>query len=145
MIATSVKTVEVTVERTIPAAPGEVFDAWLDPTVPGAFGHENEQLIVDLKPDGLWYWRSRGGTPHYGRFIEIARPTRIQHTWMSPNTLGKESIVTVTFQMREGGTLMTILHSGLPSAEMAAAHEKGWNHFLDTLSNSFAGGLRRRQ
>jgi uncharacterized protein YndB with AHSA1/START domain len=144
MMATSAKGVEITVERTIPAAPGEVFDAWLDPAVPGAFGHENEQLIVDLKTDGLWYWRSRGGTPHYGRFIEIARPVRIQHSWMSPNTLGKESIVTVTFQMKEGGTLMTIRHSDLPNAEMGAAHEKGWNTIFDKLSNSFVDGLRRR-
>src|SRR5215470_10045641 len=100
MSATSGETVEITVERTISAAPGEVFDAWLDPSVPGAFGHDNEQLIVDFRPDGLWYWRSRGGTPHYGRFIEIARPSLIQHSWMSPNTLGKESIVTVTFEKK---------------------------------------------
>jgi len=139
------KTVEITVERTILAEPVEVFDAWLDPAVPGAFGHENEQLIVDLKTDGLWYWRSLGGTPHYGRFLEIARPARIQHSWMSPNTLGKESIVTVTFQKREGGTLMTILHSGLPNAEMATAHEKGWNSILDKFSKSFAGESRRQQ
>lgn len=143
MIATSAKTMEITVERTIPATPAEVFDAWLDPAVPGAFGHENEQLIVDLKPDGLWYWRSRGGTPHYGRFLEIARPARIQHSWMSPNTLGKESIVTVTFRMKESGTLMTIQHSGLPNPEMAAAHEKGWNSILDRFSSSFADGLGR--
>jgi uncharacterized protein YndB with AHSA1/START domain len=144
MMTTLAETVEISVERTIPATPAEVFDAWLDPTVPGAFGHENEQLIVDLKKDGLWYWRSRGGTPHYGRFIEIARPGRIQHTWMSPNTLGKESIVTVTFQKKESGTLMTILHSGLPSAEMAAAHEKGWNYILDGFSNSFHRWIARR-
>jgi uncharacterized protein YndB with AHSA1/START domain len=145
MMATSAKTVEISVERTIPAMPAEVFDAWLDPAVPGAFGHENEQLIVDLKTDGLWYWRSVGGTPHYGRFIEIVRPARLRHSWMSPNTLGKESMVTVTFQEKENGTLMTILHSGLPNAEMAAAHENGWNSILDKLGTAFAGGSGRKQ
>ncbi|MGZ6235599.1 MAG: SRPBCC family protein [Vulcanimicrobiaceae bacterium] len=143
MMTTSTKTVEFTVERTIPATPGEVFDAWLDPTIPGAFGHENEKLIVDLKVDGLWYWLSLGGTPHYGRFIEIARPSRIQHSWMSPNTLGKESIVTVTFQKKGEGTLMTILHSGLPNDDMAKAHEKGWNSILDKFSNIFVSGSHR--
>ncbi|MBO0757984.1 MAG: SRPBCC domain-containing protein [Bradyrhizobiaceae bacterium] len=144
-MTTSTKNVEIRVERTIPATPAEVFDGWLDPAVPGAFGHENEQLIVDLKTDGLWYWRSLGGTPHYGRFIEIVRPARIQHSWMSPNTLGIESIVTVSFQKKENGTLMTILHSGLPNAEMAAAHEKGWNYIFDKFSNFSAGGLSRQQ
>ena len=140
MISILEKTVEITVERTIPAAPDDAFNAWLDPAVPGAFGHQNEQLIVDLKPEGLWYWRSLGGTPHYGRFIELARPGRIQHSWMSPNTLGKESIVTVTFQATDSGTLMTIRHSGLPNAEMGAAHETGWNTILGAFANGFARG-----
>lgn len=144
MMATT-QTVEITVERTIAAPPGEVFDAWLDPAVPGAFGHENEQLIADLKKDGLWYWRSIRGTPHYGRFLEIARPERIQHSWMSPNTLGNESIVTVTFQKQARGTVMTIRHSGLPNTEMAAAHARSWNSICDRFGESLAGGLRRDQ
>ncbi len=31
MMKNSKKTIEVKCERTIPASPGEVFDAWLDP------------------------------------------------------------------------------------------------------------------
>ncbi len=123
----------------------DVFDAWLDPSVPGAFGNENEQLIVDLKVDGLWYWRSMGGTPHFGRFLEFARPARIQHSWMSPNTLGKESIVTVTFEEWKDGTLMKIVHSGLPNTEMAAAHERGWNSILDRFSKSSVRDTRTSQ
>src|ERR1700753_778991 len=118
--------VEITVERTIAASQTQVFDAWLDPTVPGGFGHKHEKLIVDLKEDGLWYWRSLSGTPHYGRFIEIARASRIQQTWMSPNTLGKESLITITFQQQKDGTLLTIRHAGLPDPQKAAAHEKAW-------------------
>jgi uncharacterized protein YndB with AHSA1/START domain len=29
------KTIEVTIERTIPASPGEAFAAWLNPKIPG--------------------------------------------------------------------------------------------------------------
>jgi len=134
MVAT--KTRQVSIQRKILATPAEVYDAWLDPTVPGAFGHENEQLIVDLKPEGLWYWRSRGGTPHFGRFLELSRPARIQHSWMSPNTLGKESIVTVTFEKDGIGTSMKIVHSDLPNAAMATAHEEGWKTILESFSKS---------
>jgi uncharacterized protein YndB with AHSA1/START domain len=137
------KTAEVRVERTIPASPSEVFDAWLDPKVPGSPWHENEKLIVDQKVDGLWYWRSLGGTPHYGRFIEVDRPDRIQHSWMSRNTLGEESMVTVTFQKKGEGTLMTLVHSGLPNDDMAKAHEKGWNSIFDKVSKIFVSGSRR--
>src|SRR5262249_50735649 len=31
----SANTIEINVQRTIPAPPGEVFDAWLDPRIPG--------------------------------------------------------------------------------------------------------------
>jgi uncharacterized protein YndB with AHSA1/START domain len=139
------KTVEVRVERTIPAPPDEVFDAWLDPKIPGTPWHENEKLIVNPEVNGLWYWLTLGGTPHYGRFIEIDRPGRIQHSWMSPNTLGKESIVTVTFGKRGEGTLMTLLHSGLPNEAMAKAHEKGWSSIFDKFSNIYFSGLHRRK
>jgi uncharacterized protein YndB with AHSA1/START domain len=136
----STKTVEVKVERTIPAPPGEVFDAWLDPRIPGTPWHQNDKLIVDLKVDGLWYWLSSGGTPHYGRFMEINRPGRVEYSWMSPNTLGQESTVTVTFQKKGEGTLMTLVHSGLPNDDMARAHQKGWNSISDKFSNIFVGG-----
>ncbi len=145
MTTTATKTVEIKVERTIPALPSEVFDAWLDPTIPGTPWHENDKLIVNPKVDGLWYWLSLGGTPHYGRFMEINRPGRIQYSWMSRNTLGEESTVTVTFEKRREGTLMTLLHSGLPNEAMAKAHEKGWNSIFDKFSNIFVSGSRRRE
>src|ERR1700738_800725 len=70
------------------------------------------------------------GQPHYGRFMEIDRPGRIKHSWMSRKTLGEESTVTVTFQKKGEDTLMTLQHSGLTSDDMAQAHEKGWNFIL---------------
>jgi uncharacterized protein YndB with AHSA1/START domain len=139
-MTTSTKTVEIKVERTIPAPPSQVFDAWLDPKIPGTPWHENDKLIVDPKVDGLWYWLSLGGTPHYGRFMEIDRPGRIRYSWMSPNTLGEESIVTVTFQKEGEGTLMTLLHSGLPNDDMARGHERGWKSILDKFSDIFVSG-----
>jgi uncharacterized protein YndB with AHSA1/START domain len=145
MTTTSTKTVEIKVERTIPAPPSEVFDAWLDPKIPGTPWHENKKLIVDPKVDGLWYWLALGGVPHYGRFIEIDRPGRIQQSWMSRNTLGEESIVTVTFEKKGEFTLLTLVHSGLPNDAMAKGHEKGWNYIFGKFSNIFASGSHGQQ
>jgi uncharacterized protein YndB with AHSA1/START domain len=148
-MTTSTKTLEIKVERTILAPPSEVFDAWLDPKVPGSLWHEHDKLICDPKVDGLWYLLSsahrREGVPHYGRFIEIDRPGRIQHSWMSRNTLGEESMVTATFQKKGEHTLMILLHSGLPNDDMAKAHEKGWNSILDKFGNIFVSGSHRRK
>jgi uncharacterized protein YndB with AHSA1/START domain len=144
MIEQSAKTLEFKFERTIPAAPSEVFDAWLDAKTPGSPWHEHEKLIVNAKADGLWYWLVRGN-PHYGRFTEIQRPGRIQLTWMSRNTLGLESMVTVTFQEQGEGTLLKLVHSGLPSDDLARAHEKGWNFILDNVLAVFGIGTVRRK
>ena len=130
------KTQEFRFERTIPAPPDKVFDAWLDPKNPGNPWHEADRLILNPKVDGFFYWLTRG-TPHYGRFTEVERPARIQHTWVSPNTLGEESTVTLTFEKKGKETQMTLVHSGLPQGDKAQSHEKGWTYFMDMFSGQF--------
>jgi uncharacterized protein YndB with AHSA1/START domain len=89
----STKTLEFKIERTIPAPPDEVFDAWLNPAIPGNPWHDADKLLFNPQVDGFFYWLIRG-TPHYGRFTEVARAERLQHTWVSPNTLGEEGGIT---------------------------------------------------
>ena len=130
------KTIEVKVERTIPAAPAEVFDGWLDPKIPGNPWNMAEKLLLNPEVDGFFYWHVRG-TSHYGRFTEMERPSRMQHTWVSPNTLGEESTVTVTFEKQGEDTRMTLVHSGLPDTDAGRGHEKGWNFFLGNFLGQF--------
>jgi len=137
------KNIEFKIERTIPAPPGEVFDAWLNPKIPGNPWNAAEKFLLDPKVDGLFYWKLKG-TAHYGRFTQIEHPGRIQHTWMSPNTLGHESTVTVTFQQRGDDTLMTLVHSDLPDHELARGHEKGWNYFVGIFREQFGHGSRQQ-
>jgi uncharacterized protein YndB with AHSA1/START domain len=137
----SAKTIEIKVERTIPAPSGEVFDGWFDPKIPGNPWNAAEKFLLDAKVDGLFYWRLKG-TSHYGRFTEVERPGRIQHTWVSPNTLGQESTVTVTFKKHGEDTLMTLVHSGLPDTDEARGHERGWNYFLGIFREQFGSGSR---
>jgi len=135
-------TIEVELVRTIPAPSGEVFDRWLDPTYPGTPWNEAEKLILDLKVDGLFFFRTRkqagDGKPHYGRFTVLDRPSMVQYTWMSPNTRGLESLVTVTFQEKGEDTLLTLRHENLPDDEYGRTHHPGWNHFLDRLVGVFS-------
>lgn len=130
------KKIEVKVERTIPAPPGEVFDGWLNPKIPGNPWNMAEKLLLSPKVDGFFYWTIKG-TAHYGRFTEMERPGRIQCTWVSPSTLGLESVVTVTFKKQGTNTLMTLVHSDLPDTDGGRGHEKGWNFFLDSFLKQF--------
>src|SRR4029077_12764198 len=134
-------TIELTFERTIPASPGEVFDGWLNPKIPGNPWNAAEKFILDPKVDGLFYW-TRNGIAHYGRFTEFERPGRMQHTWVSPNTLGQESTVTVTFKKQGEDTVMTLVHSALPDTDVARGHERGWDYFLGIFREQFGSGSR---
>jgi uncharacterized protein YndB with AHSA1/START domain len=137
------KSIEVRVERTIAAPPDEVYDAWLNPKIPGNPWNMAEKLLLNPKVDGFFYWKVKE-TPHYGRFTEVKRPGRIQHTWVSPNTLGQESIVTVTFKKQAEGTVMRLVHSGIPDTEAGRGHEKGWNYFLDLFPGQFGNGSPKK-
>jgi len=140
----AMKTIEFRFQRTVPAPRGDVFDAWLDPQVPGNPWNAAEKLILNPQTDGLFFWAMRG-ISHYGRFTEVERPVRIRHTWVSPNTLGLESTVTVTFEKTGQATVLTLVHSGLPDDERARSHEKGWNYFLDLFHQQFDGKKRENK
>jgi uncharacterized protein YndB with AHSA1/START domain len=130
------KTIAFNFVRTIAAPPSEVFDAWLNPNVAGNPWNAADELLFTPKVDG--FFRAVRRTAHYGCFTKLERPGRIQYTWVSPNTAGEESIITLTFEKREEGTLMTVVHSGLPDSEGGKIHESGWNRFLEAFSGQFA-------
>jgi hypothetical protein len=68
----------------------------------------------------------------------------MHHTWMSPGTLGHESIVTLTFEKQGEDTLMTLVHSGLPDHDLARGHERGWNYFVGVFREQFGNGSRKK-
>ena len=137
-------TIEVKVQRTIPATVDDVFDAWLNPKTPGTPWNMADRLLFHPTVDGLFYWSMKTNA-HYGRFTEVKRSSRIQHTWVSPNTSGLESVVTVTFRKQEEGTVMTLVHSGLPDSEGGRSHEKGWNYFLGVFPDNFGDASSKTQ
>lgn len=139
---TSTDTLSFKVERLIPAPPTELFNGWLDPKIPGNPWNAADRFILDARVDGLFYWTLKG-VAHYGRFTALERPERMQHTWVSPNTSGQESIVTLTFKQQGEQTLMTLVHSDLPDTTAARGHEPGWNYFLGIFLEQFGNGSRK--
>lgn len=143
----ALKNLEFIFKQYIAADPNEVFDAWLNPGVPGNPWSSADKLIFDLKVDGLFYWHRRGFSHYgYGRFTIVECPYRIQHTWAAPDdTRGLDSIVTVTFMKQAKGTLMTLIHSDLPNFDGARMVEKGWDRLLAVFSTNFGATSRKRK
>jgi uncharacterized protein YndB with AHSA1/START domain len=135
------KLTDLTVSRAIPASPEEVFDVWMDPKSPGGPWFGAARVILDPVIDGLFYLavEHQGRTwPHYGRFLQIDRPRRVEYTWVSEATQGVESVVTVTLVPRGGDTEVTLRHSGVPDDEKGREHEAGWGWVLSMLAERFA-------
>jgi uncharacterized protein YndB with AHSA1/START domain len=135
------KLTDITVSRLIAASAERVFDVWMDPESPGGPWFGAARIILDPVVDGLFYLavKHEGRTwPHYGRFLLIERPYKVEYTWVSEGTQGVESTVAVTFEPRGGQTEVTLRHSGVPDDEMGRRHREGWTGVLSTLAERFA-------
>jgi uncharacterized protein YndB with AHSA1/START domain len=139
-----IKTMEITVSRTIATTPERVFDTWLDAKSPGSPWHGPVKAIVSPVVDGLFYHAVHfegHEWAHYGRFIALDRPQRIQHTWVSEATRGLESVVTLTIAPQAdktaGKTLVTLNHRGIPDDPLGRRHEEGWNFVLGAMAERF--------
>jgi uncharacterized protein YndB with AHSA1/START domain len=132
---------EVTVSRTIPAPPETVFDLWIDPTSPGGPWFGADRCILNPQVDGLFYLAVKHENriwPHYGRFTQLDRPRRIEHTWVSEATKGAESLVTITLDPRGEETEFTLRHSGVPDDPLGLQHKQGWEWILSMLAQGLA-------
>jgi uncharacterized protein YndB with AHSA1/START domain len=137
--------IEISVSRTIPASPGEVFDVWLDHNSPGGPWFGTERVIINPVVDGLFYHsvRHEGRSwAHYGRFVRLDKPRIIEHTWVSEATRGIESTVTVTLEPKGNETLLTLRHCNLPDDAMGRRHEGGWTFVVGAISERFTSQRR---
>lgn len=72
-----------------------------------------------------------------GEFVEVSPPHRVVFTWYFENyDIGVEpgtSTVEVTLEADDGGTLLRLVHSGLPEATRGE-HDEGWSEMLTRLA-----------
>jgi uncharacterized protein YndB with AHSA1/START domain len=132
----------VIVERRIAARPETVFsfftdrDKWLS-----WMGKDGE---FHFEPGGPYRTTVTGENVAQGRFVEIDPPERLVFTWgwaeggmpLPPGS----TTVEITLEPVAEGTLLRLVHRGLPSPEACAAHEEGWTHYVDRLATAAAGG-----
>ncbi len=140
MSYTPPKKTDLTVTRLIPARPAEVYDVWMDPKSPGGPWFGAKKVLLDPKVDGLFYQaieHEGREWAHYGRFIALDRPRRIEHTWVSEGTRGLESVVALSFEQEGKGTRVTLRHQGVPDDEFGHQHQEGWTFVLGAIEQRF--------
>ena len=158
-MAPSTEHAVVRVERTIPAPPGQVYRAWLDPELlrrwmaPGSMTMTHAE--IEEWPGGYYrIWQEDAGREVGGfeaELLELVPGERLVFRWgfVGPErTEGPvfDSRLTVTFgDDGDGGTLLTLVHEQL--GELAAALPlvaegvgPGWDAALGKLAAAFAPG-----
>ncbi len=135
------------VARTIRAEPDAVFAAWTQPEHMKLWsapeGMDVAIAEVDLTTGGRFHIQMKNaeGGEHNARGVyhEIERPSRLVYTWSwDEYPDAGESLIVVEFKAVDGGTEVTMVHSGLPTEELVKEHEGGWTSCLNRLEKIYA-------
>ena len=134
----------LSVERVVPGAINDVFDAWLNPTQLSRWMTPGPSMSVpvaevDPRVGGRFYivMRSSGrDIPHEGEYRVIDRPSRLVFTWNS-EPAGRDTLVTVTFiKVAERETRVHLTHERFANAAARDSHRNGWGLILDAMAES---------
>ncbi len=131
----------VMVKRTFPISRLKVFRAWTSPQALEAwfkpFGIEITVGYFDLRVGGSFRFDFQQLSHHTssitGTYLEIVEPQKLAFTWSSPMTGDKDTLVTVQFEERDGGTEVILTHSRFLLDKMIEKHIQGWQTAIEEL------------
>ena len=127
-------------EVEIAAPPATVFAFLTDPEK--ILRWMGTEATAQPHPGGIYLVNVTGKDIARGRFTEVIPVHRLAYSfgWEGREDVPPESsLIEIDLIDQKGGTLLRMTHSGLPSAEQRASHDKGWAHYLGRLTNSAAG------
>jgi uncharacterized protein YndB with AHSA1/START domain len=146
---------ELRLERLFDAPPEEVFDAFVDPAA-------QERLHGAGQPNWVVHRSDTdvrvGGTSVYEMGTEGQDPdveTRVYSAsidltawssatrWTSPSG-SVETEMTITFEDRDGGTLLTMVQTEFATEQNRDGFIEGWTVYLETLRGVVTDGLKAR-
>lgn len=115
----------ILISEVIPGAPMRIFNAWLDSTEHSAFTGSQ----ASIEP-GLGGTHSAFDGYIQGRILELQDGSRIVQTWRTSEFPAEspDSRLEITLEPTLGGTLVTLLHTDIPSGQ-SDRYRSGWNDF----------------
>lgn len=92
-----------------------------------------KEVQVDPVPGGIYRVVFEDGTTILGEYIEVSPHSRVIY---SANYNGIDSVITIDFLPRDGGTLIK-LQQVFDPAQDTSSFDHGWNYFLQILQDHF--------
>jgi len=124
-------------EIQISAPPATVFAFLTDPRkIVSWMGTESE---TDPQPGGIYLLKGigRGDRTVRGAFREVVPVHRLAYSfgWVDDEDVPPESsLIEIDLIDCDGGTLLRMVHRGLPSEKSCADHAAGWAHYFGRLA-----------
>lgn len=136
---------DLRVTKLIKASRAKVFAAWTTPEILKHWFFPQDMAVksaeTDVRVGGKFRATMVNGDQTftaYGMYTEIVDGKRLvfTHHWEEGDQ--RETTVTVELSDADGGTLVTLTHAGLASADTAKGHAEGWSSTLDNLAKYFS-------
>ena len=127
-------------EVRIAAPPATVFAFLTDPEK--ILRWIGTEATVEPRQGGLYLVNVTGKDVARGRFTEVIPVHRLAYSfgWDGRDEVPPgSSLIEIDLIDRDGGTLLRMTHSGLPTAAKCAGHDIGWAHYLGRLAMAAAG------
>ena len=112
----------------------EVCDWWVRP---GVFN--TTEWSGDVRIGGRYRTSGTARGEAYaieGQFLEIDPPRKLVMTWHRVGTPGEPTVITYTLEKLDGGTRLTLRHTGFTSAENLTNVAAGWKTSFDKFADS---------
>lgn len=148
---------ELRLERLIDAPVEQVFDAFVDPDAQAEMHGEGQpgwvihRAETDVRVGGTSTYEmgAEGREPDTEIRVctEYDRPRRLAfaHTMKLPSEgITLETDVTLTFEARDGKTLVTFIETGFERVEDRDGFGEGWRELLEALDRISREGLKAR-
>jgi uncharacterized protein YndB with AHSA1/START domain len=129
-------------EIRIDAKPETVYAYFVDPEKMRRWKGTN--VTLDPRPGGVYAVDINALARARGEYVELVPYSRIVFTWgwegegvaVPPGSTRVE----VDLLPDGDGTLLRLVHRGLPTQHESEQHTHGWGHFLSRLAIAAAGG-----
>jgi uncharacterized protein YndB with AHSA1/START domain len=124
----------LSISEVIPASPDRIYAAWLSSAEHSAF--TGDKAIVEPYVGGK---HSSFDGYAVGRTIELQPGRRIVQTWRAEDfPIGSpDSRIEVTLEETVGGTMLTILHTEIPSGLGSSCRDSWLKYYLEPLKGYF--------